>query len=77
MAESVESVREAIAQMNDALKRASVGVEFSLDQGSGRVIVSVVDSESKEVLRQIPSEEMLAISRAIDDLRGLLIEQKA
>ena len=76
-AEAAESVRQAVEQANDALRQSAVGVEFSLDQGSGRVIVSVVDSETKEVLRQIPSEQMLAISRAIDDLRGLLIEQEA
>lgn len=76
-AEAAESVRQAVQQANDALRQSAVGVEFSLDQGSGRVIVSVVDSETKEVLRQIPSEQMLAISRAIDNLRGLLIEQEA
>ncbi len=75
--EAAESVRQAVEQANDALRRSAVGVEFSLDQGSGRVIVRVVDSETKETLRQIPSEQMLAISRAIDDLRGLLIKQEA
>ena len=76
-AESAESVRQAVEQVNDALRRVSAGVEFSLDQGSGRVIARVVDSETKEILRQIPSEQMLAISRAIDDLRGMLIQQEA
>ena len=76
-AESAESVRQAVEQVNDVLRRSAVGVEFSLDQGSGRVIARVVDSETKEILRQIPSEQMLAISRAIDDLRGLLIQQEA
>ena len=75
--EAAESVRRAVEQANDALRQNAVGVEFSLDQGSGRVIVRVVDSETKETLRQIPSEQMLAISRAIDDLRGLLIKQEA
>ncbi len=75
--EAAESVRQAVQQANDALRRSAVGVEFSLDQSSGRVIVRVVDSETKETLRQIPSEQMLAISRAIDNLRGLLIEQEA
>lgn len=77
VSDSAESVRQAVEQVNDALRRVSAGVEFSLDQGSGRVIVRVVDSETKEILRQIPSEQMLAISRAIDDLRGLLIKQEA
>ena len=75
--QTAEAVREAVEQVNDALRRVSAGVEFSLDQGSGRVIARVVDSETKEVLRQIPSEQMLAISRAIDDLRGMLIQQEA
>lgn len=76
-AESAASVRQAVDEANEALRSVSAGVEFSLDEGSGKVIVRVVDSETDEVLRQIPSEQMLAISRAIDDLRGLLIKQEA
>lgn len=52
-------------------------IQFALDRDSGRTIVKMVDVETQEVLRQIPSEEMLAISHAIDRMRGLVIDEKA
>jgi flagellar protein FlaG len=70
-------LQQAVKEANQALQRVSPGLEFSLEQGSDRVIVRVVDSETDEILLQIPSEQMLAISRALDDLRGLLFEQEA
>ena len=37
----------------------------------------IVDSATKELIRQIPSEEMLAISESLDKMIGFLIAQKA
>jgi flagellar protein FlaG len=39
--------------------------------------VRVVDTVTGEVIRQVPSEELLAISRSIDKLQGLLLRQEA
>ena len=41
------------------------------------MIVKVMDNATKEVIRQIPSVEMLAIAKALDKIQGLLIKQKA
>ena len=70
-------VEAAIASVNRHLQLASRGVEFSIDKGSGRTIVRLVDSETKQVLRQYPSEEMLSIARSLEQLEGLLLHQKA
>ena len=51
-------------------------LQFSIDDDSGRTVVKVVDRQTEEVLRQIPSEEMLDIARALGKLKGLLVEQK-
>lgn len=37
----------------------------------------MIDRQTKEVLRQMPSEEALAIAHALDKLQGLMIKQKA
>jgi flagellar protein FlaG len=37
----------------------------------------VVDSSTDEVIRQIPSDEVIAISRSIDRLQGILLKHKA
>ena len=40
-------------------------------------MVKVIDSNTQEVIKQIPSEEMIAIAKALDKLKGLLLQQKA
>lgn len=73
-----DEVRQAASQVNAALKQtASSDLQFSVEGENKQVVVRVVDSQTKEVIRQIPSEEMVAISRAMDNMSGLLVQQKA
>jgi len=67
---AVDSVREYIQPFNNNL-------EFSINDETHQLVVKVVDSETKEVIRQIPSEEMLAMAKALDSIKGLLFKQKA
>jgi flagellar protein FlaG len=72
-----EQIAEAIATANKALKSVSSSVEFSLDHGTGKTVIRIIDSSNHQVIRQVPSEEMLAIARAVDRLQGLLLRQDA
>lgn len=72
-----EEIGKAIQQVNDFLKPINNSIQFNLDDETGITVVKVVDLATQEVIRQIPSEEMLAISQAIDTMKGLLIKQKA
>jgi flagellar protein FlaG len=40
------------------------------------MVVRVIDSETQKVLRQMPSEEMLSLAKAMDRMRGLMIHLK-
>ena len=72
-----DEVRKAASQVNEALKgTASSDLQFSVEGENKDVVVRVVDSQTKEVIRQIPSEQMVAISKAMDNLSGLLVQQK-
>lgn len=70
-------VVEATQRIKEFVKPINGAIEFSVDDESGRTIVKVVDLQTKEILRQIPSEEVLNIARALDKLQGLLIQGKA
>ena len=63
--------------MKKAIAPVAQNLLFSIDDDTGRTIVKIVDSQTDEVIRQMPSEEVLAISKAIDKLQGLLIKQQA
>lgn len=73
---NAEQLQQAIEQVRKAVEPVARNLQFSVDDGTGKTVVRVVDSVTKEVIRQIPSEELLAIARAIDRMQGLLIRQK-
>jgi flagellar protein FlaG len=70
-------VQKAVARAQEVLNRASANLKFAVDGDTGTMVVKVVDTETDQVIRQIPSEEMLAIARNIDRLQGLLVKQEA
>lgn len=67
------ALRSAVDAANKAMQQAAPGIEFSLDKESGRAVVRVVDRQTREVLRQIPDEDMLRMSQAMDKMQGLLV----
>jgi len=76
---TAQEVRQAADKINKVLQRFnSSNLEFSVDHDSGRTIVRVVDVTTKNVIRQIPNEETLAIAKSLDTFeKGFLIRQKA
>ena len=57
-----EELEIVVQEINEFAKQSNRNLEFSVDDTSGRIIVTVRESDSGEVIRQTPSEEMLAIS---------------
>ena len=74
---SKDEVKNAVLKLEKFVSSTASDIQFSLDDDSGEPIVKVIDRSTKEVIRQIPSKEMLEIAQALDRLQGLLIKQKA
>jgi len=75
---SGQQVSQAVDEINKVLQSMSAEIRFSLDSDdSNQVIVKVINPQTNEVIRQIPSAEALAISKSLEKVQGLLIHQKA
>ena len=74
---SRQQLEEAVKSVNDFLQPINNSLQFNIDDETGKTIVKVVDATTNELIRQFPSEEMLSIAKAIDQMKGLLIQQKA
>ena len=79
-----EDLEKAVSHLKDYVQNMKRDMDFSVDDKTGRFVVKVYDSETKELIRQIPSEEMLAISRHLVEAmeseearKGFLIELNA
>jgi flagellar protein FlaG len=70
-------LQKAVLHAQEAVREKASNLQFVLDDETGKTIVKVVDSQTNQVIRQIPSEEMLAISRNVARIQGLLLKHKA
>ena len=85
--EQLETSREAVAEALDTIAASAEELgrklEFSIDEPSGKVVVTVFDSTSEEVIRQIPGERAIAIAQHLASLSdnapvlGLLLDSQA
>lgn len=71
------SLKQATEKLNQAMRMMASNLQFTVDEETGIDVVKVVDTDTKEVIRQFPSEEVLAIAKAFDQLQGLLVRDKA
>lgn len=69
----VKAAREAVAALNKRLEPMGTSVRFELDSSTGKTFIVMLDTADNTVLHQFPSEETLAMARALDRQRGLLI----
>ncbi len=64
------NIESAVSEISDFLQSTNRQLSFSVDEKSDRQIVKVTDSESGEIIRQIPSEDVLALSERIRELQS-------
>lgn len=67
-AASPADLDQAVTRINSVIQNVQRDLSFNLDEDSGRTVISVVDSKSGKLIRQIPSEEVLAIVRHLKDM---------
>lgn len=73
-----QQLKQAVDNINKSLQPSASNLEFNIDPSTQRAVVRVVDTNTGDVIRQIPSKEVLAIAESIDQLnKGLLLSQKA
>lgn len=72
----VKEAMDSIAQSLGSLSRSS-DLEFSIDDELGSVVVKVVDPETREVIKQFPSEEAIGLARRFGKANGSLHQAKA
>jgi len=69
--EEQEKVEQAVEDINDHFQSMGRDLSFAVDEDSGRTIITVVDSETQEIVRQIPPEEVLDLAMHLLDAGGV------
>jgi flagellar protein FlaG len=70
-----ENIQEAIDRLNQQLKANGRDLSFQMDEEIDRTIITVRNIETGEVVRQIPSEEIVRMAHSIEEGKGLLFNE--
>ena len=73
--QNIEVVRNAAKELNEFTKKIQTNLKFSVDEGSGRSVITVTDTQTGNVIRQIPAKEALAVANIIRDALAEDIEK--
>ncbi|WP_095051750.1 flagellar protein FlaG [Pseudomonas sp. Irchel s3b2] len=71
-----EKLKMAVQEIEKFVQSVKRNLEFSIDEPSGKVVVKVIASDSGEVIRQIPNEEVLKLANSLVDASSLLFSAK-
>lgn len=74
-AETEAQIEKIAERLQSYLRSVSRSLEFRVDAETGRTVVSVRDAETGELIRQIPSEEVLRLAEMAEDQTIVLVKE--
>jgi len=72
---TAKQVQQSLDDINKVLAGFSISVQFKVDPDYKELIVKIVDQDTGKLIRQIPIEDVVKMSKAMDNLKGLLFAQ--
>lgn len=70
-------VRKAVSDINSTIQSLVSHLEFFVDENTQATVVKVVDTRTKEVIREFSTVKVLGIAKALDKVQGLLLRESA
>jgi flagellar protein FlaG len=72
-----QSLQEAVRILNEQVSSKTQGLGFSYDSSIKNAVITVRNTETGQVVRQIPGEDILRMAHNLDQLKGILYNEKA
>lgn len=73
---SPEKIKNAVSEINKKIKLTHTQCEFKFHEKTNRIMITVKDSETDEVIKEIPPEKTLDMIAKSLELAGLLVDEK-
>lgn len=74
---SHSDVQAAVEEIQDRMDQLGTNLQFSMDKVAKDIVVKVTDKKSGDLIRQIPSEDVIKLRKKLEELSGLLFDKKA
>ena len=77
-ASGAQDLDRTVQQLNELAQTVRREIRFTIDDSTGRTVINVLDAETEELVRQIPSEEVLTVAaRLKDEADSVLVDAQA
>ena len=73
--ETSQRLQAAIDTLNAAVKKTPTALSFSRDDSSKRFVVQVTDTNTGEIIRNLPGDAVLRMSRQLDSMKGIIFDE--
>jgi flagellar protein FlaG len=73
---STDEIEQIVSELNNFIQIFNTKIAFEIDKETKKTVLKIIDAQSNEIIRQIPPEELLAISKRISELLGLIINAR-
>lgn len=70
-----ERIKETAESVGKVLQKYNIGLRFGIDEESGKQYFQLVDQSENKVIKQIPSEEIIALSKKLSEIQGAFVNE--
>ncbi|MFA6284137.1 MAG: flagellar protein FlaG [Desulfurivibrionaceae bacterium] len=70
-------LQAALNDVQERMDQMGTNLQFAMDKVAEDIVVKVTDKKSGELIRQIPSEDVVKLRKKLEELSGLLFDEKA
>lgn len=67
---------DTLEELNQRMQAWSTGLKFSMDEDAQRLVVSIVDTTTGDVIRTVPSDAVLKVAKMIVQMQGQMVDTK-
>jgi flagellar protein FlaG len=72
---TVQEVAETVEALNSVMQQMQRGISFQVDDQSGRSVIQVIDRDSGDVIKQMPSEDLLKLINHMQEMQNILFDE--
>lgn len=73
---TIEELEQTVESLNTAMQMLRRGLNFRIDDDNGRTIIQVIDKATDNVIKQIPSEDMITLVDHMQEMQSLLFDEQ-
>lgn len=71
-----EQLKKAVAEMNRRINNSNEEAVFGVHEDTNRIMIKIMDKETKEVIKEFPPEKTLDMIARIWEMAGILVDEK-